>query len=218
LFGTPFVGGQDQAQTQEADLLAQEEALLGQTPELQPQQPSKSQQLFDSAIKYLNETGDTKGTQTIAALAEQAAQMEKLSGSSQKPLSAEASKLVANAESGLTSLQQLSSMLQRDPSIQGKSAISGTFDPFGATSAALGTSSYETAKSNIADVITRLRTGAALTESEEAFYKKQLPQPFDPPQTVQQKLAMFNDLFQRVAGTGRSTTDIDPSQALSGAY
>lgn len=216
LLGTPLVGSPQEEQPQDAALL-NGESLLDQEA-MAPAQPSRSQQLFESAIKYMQETGDIKGTQTIAGLAEQAAAMEKATGGANKPLSAEASKLVANAESGLTSLQQLQGMLQQDPSIQGKSALSSTFDPFGATSAALGTSSYENAKNNIADVITRLRTGAALTESEEAFYKRQLPQPFDPPETVQQKLAMFNDLFQRVSGTGRLTTDADPSQALSGAF
>lgn len=128
----------------------------------------------------------------------------------EKPLSAEASKVISNANSGLQSLGQLETLLGQDPSVRQKTVVPGRSLFGGAGASLLGTSSYDTAARNIADVITRLRTGAALTESEEKFYLSQLPQAFDPEETVQQKLNMFRDLFTSVANrSGTAGTDVE---------
>lgn len=135
---------------------------------------------------------------------------------STKPLSAEASKVVSNAQSGLDSLATLESILQKDPSAQGKSAISGAFNPLGATGALLGTGGYEQARTNITDVIARLRTGAAITNDEASRFEKLLPQPADSPELVAQKLATLRDQFNMVANrTGPSGNDV--SASLGGA-
>lgn len=124
-----------------------------------------------------------------------------------KPLSAEASKVIANANSGLQSLSQLSQQIQEGGVPLG-TVLPGRDMLGGLGASILGTSQYDTTARNIADVITRLRTGAALTESEERFYKSQLPQAFDPPEVQQQKLQMFQDLFSSVANrTGTAGTD-----------
>ena len=124
-----------------------------------------------------------------------------------KPLSAEASKVLSNANSGLTSLSQLSGMIQEGGVPMG-TLLPGRDMLGGLGSRIAGTGSFDTAAKNITDVITRLRTGAALTESEEKFYKSQLPQAFDSPEVQQQKLQMFEDLFSSISNrTGSAGTD-----------
>lgn len=135
------------------------------------------------------------------------------SSASQKPLSAEASKVIANAQGGLESLGQLEQMIQSGGVPLG-TVVPGRDWVGGLGASILGTSGYDTAAKNVADVITRLRTGAAITESEEAFYKAQLPQAFDPPEVRAQKMDMFRNLFSRVAGNTGSAPS-DTAQTLS---
>lgn len=138
----------------------------------------------------------------------------------QKPLSAEASKVISNANSGLTSLAQLESIIQGG----GGRVPQGTLIPgrelFGNLGAnVLGTAEFDNASKNLADVITRLRTGAALTVSEENFYKSQLPQAFDSPEVIAQKLNVFRDLFSSVANrTGSAGTNIEDILLQQGAF
>lgn len=127
----------------------------------------------------------------------------------EKPLSAEASKVIANANSGLTSIADLEQMLQQDPEALKKTIVPGRSMFGGAVGNALGTAEYDTVARNIADVITRLRTGAALTSTEEQFYKSQLPQAFDSPEVINKKIQQFKELFSSVANrTGTAGTDM----------
>lgn len=144
------------------------------------------------------------------------AQLQEVFGQpAEKPLSAEASKVIGNANSGLTSLEQLAgeisqSGVPKGTVIPGRSAVGGLLGN------ALGTAGYDTAARNVKDVITRLRTGAAITDSEERFYNSQLPQAFDDPATIQRKLQLFNELFNSVANrTGSAATDLE---SLVGSY
>lgn len=166
---------------------------------------------LDAAIQQALASGDYKGLSALMSVADYYSKKN----ASAKPMSAEASKVVANANSGLDSLSELEGLLQNDPSVLQKTAIPGRAALGGAVGNAIGTASYDTAARNVADVITRLRTGAALTDSEEKFYKSQLPQAFDSPEVVQQKLNMFRNLFSSVSNqTGSTGTD---TQALMGA-
>lgn len=176
----------------------------------QPTSPFSDPQAVQTAYMNALAAGDAEAAKLIMAGYETFGQAQ---GAAQKPLSAEASKVISNANSGLTSLDQLNSMIQNGGVPKG-TLIPGRDLFGGAGAAALGTSSYDTAARNIADVITRLRTGAALTEQEEAFYKSQLPQAMDPPETVQQKMNMFRDLFNSVAS--RSGTAGTDAQAAMG--
>lgn len=126
-----------------------------------------------------------------------------------KPMSAEASKVVSNANSGLTSLAQLEQSIGQN-GVPKATVLPGRGLLGGLAGNALGTAGYDQASRNVLDVITRLRTGAALTESEERFYKSQLPQAFDSPEVVAQKLATFRDLFSSVAErtTGNGAEDL----------
>lgn len=106
-----------------------------------------------------------------------------------KPLTAEQQKIKTNAESGLRSLDSLEKMLQKDSlaPLKAKIPILEARTP------------YATAAREIADVLTRLRTGAALNKEEQKFYESQTPQPLDSQETIQYKLNLFRNLFQQLA-------------------
>ncbi len=127
---------------------------------------------------------------------------------SNKPISATAADAIANAKAGLTSLDQIEQELKTNPSVQTKEAATQTFNPFGITGKVTGTSNYDTAITQAKDVIARLRTGAAISNSEEARFTKMLPQPADPPDTVQRKISLLRDalttVVQRVGGTSEA--------------
>jgi hypothetical protein len=137
---------------------------------------------------------------------------------SNKPMSAEASKVVSNAQAGLGALDILESQLQRDPSVQQKSAVSGTFNPFGVTSRALGTGQYENARQQAIDVIARIRTGAAVTKEEAQRFAVFLPQPGDDPETIQQKLGILRNQFETVVSRQPSYSESSAGDILAGAY
>ncbi len=160
----------------------------------------------------LAQGGDLNDVQKFLSVAQA---MQKIQAApAQKPMSAEASKVVSNAYSGFDSLDQLQSMIQQDPSVLRKTATPGRSIAGGLLGNALGTAGYDNLSRNILDVITRLRTGAALTASEEEFYKQQLPQAFDSPDVIQQKLDMFRDLFSSVASkAGRGGVSVQDALA-----
>lgn len=57
------------------------------------------------------------------------------------------------------------------------------------------------ARREIIDVISRIRTGAALTASEEAFYKKQAPRAVDDTATARQKMNQLAAFYAGIAGS-----------------
>ena len=122
----------------------------------------------------------------------------------EKPLSAAASTTLGNANSGLESLGQLQSMISESGVPKG-TLIPGR-DKFGGLLAnASGSAEYDATSRNVIDAISRLRTGAALTEGEVRFYQSQVPQAFDNPETIQRKIQTLQDFFSSVASrTGSS--------------
>lgn len=216
LFGTPFVNSepsktQEQQQpTAPALTNTESEALRGatqgQTSSSVFSDPTRVEQAYLQALA----SGDTE---TASALIKGFELFG--GGKGEKPLSAEASKVIANANSGLTSLSQLESVIDQQGGVSKATLVPGRgmFGGLGAN--VLGTAEYDTAAKNLTDVITRLRTGAALTNEEAAFYQGQVPQAFDSPRVRQQKIQTFRDLFESVANrTGSAGTDI---QAAVGA-
>lgn len=181
---------------------ALEQAVLGATP-TDPNAPAASPQsgnvftpevLQALALNDIQKTGG-KNLNSIATL-------DKLFGSGSakapKPLSAEASKQVANAKSGLRAIDQLSSALKANPDLSNKNAVAGLLGNIG--QGAAGTQGFEAAKNEIIDVISRSRSGAALTASEIANYKRALPRFGDSPDIARQKLARFQTLFEDILG------------------
>lgn len=118
---------------------------------------------------------------------------------------------------------QLAQMLQSDPSLIGKGAVPGQGIPLlgGLESSLLGTNQYQALTNNILNSVARINTGANMPASEEAFYRKTyLPQPGDPPATVQQKIANLMSFFQPILnypGASNNGSASDLISALGGA-
>lgn len=107
-------------------------------------------------------------------------------------LSAEQQKVRESAISALQALTTLESkIIEEDGSIN-RSALIGAIS-------GLGTTAF--AKREIKDVISRIRTGAALTANEEAFYEKQVPRAIDNEETIKTKLNHFKAFYAGLAGT-----------------
>lgn len=117
----------------------------------------------------------------------------------QKPLTEGARVNKINAESGLRALATIKSEL---------------FDQNGNLRESIllrknlgGARNYTSAQNEVMDIIARLRTGAALTIEEQAFYKNQLPGIRDNKETVINKLKRFETIFNEIItkpGAGRS--------------
>ena len=106
-----------------------------------------------------------------------------------KPLTGQQQKDKKNAESGLRAIAKVQEELRKQP-------LSPVLSKIPIVS---GRSPYRAASKEVADVYTRLRTGAALNKQEIQFYDQQLPQPFDSTEVVQYKLKIFKDLFTEFA-------------------
>mgnify|MGYP001569517076 CR=1 FL=1 len=105
-------------------------------------------------------------------------------------LGIEATKTRENAISGLGALKVVEEEINKDMKILLKAAVPG----------AIFARKFETARKEASDVITRLRTGAALNESEERFYKSQLPSILDygNKEAINYKIELFRNLFERL--------------------
>ena len=127
--------------------------------------------------------------------AKAAQQAEALTGYSPegdtKNLSSADRKLQSYANSGLNSLDTIEQILTSDSGSQFGAQLPG---PLGFLKSA-NSRQLETAISNAADSIGRLRSGGALNKDEEARFRAQLPTMFDDPETVKMKLnSIRNDL------------------------
>jgi len=121
-------------------------------------------------------------------------------------LGVEATKTKENALSGIRALNTIESEIRRG----GRGLLLLADLP-----GSLGARTLATARREASDVITRLRTGAALNENEEKFYLKQLPNSFDGDKTIQYKMGLLRTLFSRMSVSQRAvpTTTIQPTQS-----
>lgn len=131
----------------------------------------------------------TTGGKSISKLETILKLMEPSGGGKGGGVGKASAKDVATSRSGLSSLQQLQTIMANDGGKVLKSKV-----PF-----ALGARDYQAAAKNVMDAISRLRTGAAMTKNEEAFYEGFLPSPLDPPEVQQQKLQQLQSYFESFA-------------------
>jgi len=123
--------------------------------------------------------------------------------------SAEMMKQANNAKSGLRALATLESEINRSPDVIWKAEMPGFVGRIAA-------GKYRSARDEAADVITRLRTGAAINANEERFYKEQLPKVGDSPETISYKINKLKNLFKTFAdpwktyGLFASKIEVDP--------
>lgn len=171
--------------------------------------PFSAENVQDNVRKIIEQGGTQKDVAEYLANAKAFNDLTAATSGAKKPISATAADALANAKAGLSSLDTIEQELANNPGVQGKEAVTQTFNPFGITGRLTGTSNYDTALVQAKDVIARLRTGAAISNSEEARFTKMLPQPADPPETVQQKLALLrNALTTVVTRVGGNSEDL----------
>jgi len=118
-------------------------------------------------------------------------------GGQTKPLTAQQQLNKTSADSGLRALSTIESELQKNPNVLLQASIPGT----------PGARIFNAARKEAGDVLTRLRTGAALNENEMVFYQSQLPQAFDAPDTITYKLGLFRDLFNQISSGQQGVTE-----------
>lgn len=138
--------------------------------------------------------------------------------SKEKPLSAEASKVLSNAQIGLSALDDFESEITRDPSILSKRIIPGRGALGGAVGGVLGTRGADAAAGQIVDVIARLRTGAAITNDEAKRFETFIPQAGDPQNVQRQKLNYLRNQFEMVANRSTTGGGTDLESALMQQY
>ena len=104
-----------------------------------------------------------------------------------KPLSAEASKVLANTDSGLAAIREMTNILTES----GASVFIP--NPLNQTR-----QQYFTSADNLVDIIGRMRSGGAITESEEARFKSLLPTALNSEKTWKNKLTQLQTLLENV--------------------
>ncbi len=122
----------------------------------------------------------------------------------QGQLSAEAQKLQANTTSGINALKTIKRELFGDENKdlgQAGDVRSNILLRSGIGMAR----EYTSATKEIKDILVRLRTGAAISESEEKYYQAQLPSLKDNEQTIRAKLKRFEDLFKNINTQAQSS-------------
>lgn len=152
--------------------------------------------------------GDTQGIAAIKTVMDIVGAGKK----AEKPLSAEAAKVVSNAQAGLEAIDDFEALIAEDPGAFARTGIpgTGTLDNLtgGRVGGALGTDVIDAAGDQIIDVIARLRTGAAISQQEETRFKRYIPRPGDSEKARAQKLGYLRRQFQRVADrSGSAGTD-----------
>jgi len=101
-----------------------------------------------------------------------------------------------NALSGLKALDVIESEINKNPNIAIQAAVPGS----------PGARIFATARKEASDILTRLRTGAALNKDEMKFYVTQLPQPFDSAETIKYKIKLFREIYNRIIQSGGAQT------------
>lgn len=166
--------------------------------------PEQIQQAMVQAVQ----SGNTK---QLANLTQLYGAMQSTAKSSQgKALSATQATQANNAVSGLSDLQAIKNTIQKDPGTIWKDALPGGSIARGLT----GTTDYEAAKQNVVDVISRLRSGAAITADEAKRYMGLLPAPGDSQSSALNKINRLNQLLSGFANPQASAGGSDMASLL----
>lgn len=168
---------------------------------------------LENANKAPKEAADLEATKantakTYADIAKTRVETDQLKGGT-KPLPAESAKTVANVQTGRDSINDIKGIL-KGASEERFNAIAGTSN---LPNIMQGTEvqKFDLARKNLKDTLARMRTGAAINESEEKLYTGFIPRVGDSKETREYKLEQFNKLFNRIESgiTGKSIDKID---------
>jgi len=151
------------------------------------------------ALSKATAAGDTGAIKEIKAQLAIEQDYQKAITPAEKKLTAQQIKDGINAQSGLDNLALVKDRLAKDKFVLIKAALPG----------AIGARDFKRQLQEVADVYTRLRTGAALNKEEIAFYNSQLPGllDFNNPENITAALNIFENLFTRTVNQGSGLED-----------
>lgn len=140
------------------------------------------------------------------------------SGNMQIPrkLTAKEKEATNNAQSGLAALDAMDKMLKKDETLPSRSLITEV-PVVGAVARAMDgdASTYASLRREASDVITRLRTGAALNDFELKYYPKQVAQMGDPAETIEKKHTQLRSFYLGLSGVPVKLTSPDGKQRVT---
>lgn len=159
-----------------------------------------------TALSKAKAVGDTESAKAIQAQLDIEQEYQK-SQPKAKPLTAAQKVTKTNADSGLRALSKMEKELGMVTGADGTATYSNKGRVWkAAVPGALGARQFATARKEAVDVITRLRTGAALTKEEADFYISQFPSPLDNDADIAYKMSIFRDLFTALANPDGAAT------------
>lgn len=162
-------------------------------------EPKKLYQAYQAA--YM--AGDTKSAAKLRQMWTDETAYQKTQGPA-KAKSAAATQVEGKANAGLNALDKIESIIDKDPSVLAKTAIPGS----------PGAREYDAYISSITDALGGLRTGATVSEEQQKFYRKMLPQLFDSPATIKAKIAAVRKELEGYASA--NVQDTLPSTTETG--
>ncbi len=228
MLGTPLVNalsGQPQ-EAQAQDPLALQDELLGagnsgladalggagdleQQTDTNPFSPANA----EAAIQQILAGGGTmKDVKEYVGIVQA---MQSLQPTAAKPLSAAAQKQQGTAQAGVNSLAEIETIIANGGVPKG-TVVAGRGLLGGLGQNVLGTAAYDAAADNVADTMVRMRTGAAATKEELALYRRLLPQAFDSPEVIQQKLAAVRNYLGGLSSS-QASPDADMQELMAGS-
>lgn len=165
------------------------------------------QQIVDRRIDYRSLTKDQK-TAATTWLKDQGLDIP-------RALSAKEKDAGNSSISGLGALDKMDALLAADPNLPYKESLNPS-GLLGAPARSLvpNLSEYSAAKREAVDVVTRIRTGAALNKEEEKFYPQQVAQSGDSPEVVKAKHNQLRAFYLGVAGVPVRLTSPDGKQRV----
>lgn len=149
-------------------------------------------------------SNDTKAYAQLSDLYDRISKYESDNNPAPKTLNATQIQQANNATSALADLSSVRDTIQSDPGAIWRAAVPGGSIARGLT----GTTDYNAAKQNIVDVISRLRSGAAITADEAHRYMSLLPAPGDSQESALQKVDRLNALLSAFANPQSSSMDL----------
>lgn len=132
-----------------------------------------------------------------------------------KPLSSQAALNIENANSGIRAIDRMMETLTKRPEIYRKAGAPGISGLLSVGDPA--SQKYKNDLNEATDVITRLRTGAALNAEEQKFYSGQLSSILNSPDVAKNNLLKVRDFYKgiidRITSGTRSDTPTEGSIA-----
>lgn len=183
------------------------------TPEMTPDEydPFAPENLKSSIQQILSQGGKMKDVSEFLSTAKMINELTGSEAEKAKPLNASQRKEKNNAESALRDIQGIRQAISGDSSSAFKAGLpGGSF-----TQRLTGSADFAASQKNVVDAISRLRSGAAITEDEAKRYMALLPGRFDSAEDANLKLDRLEELlYSFTYPEGGAEVDIQSSLGL----